>query len=96
MSPWGAGVEHYRLDDGSHVAVSVDVGPNERAQQFIAETLGVIGGTIHRYDIEPTVIIACDEAGVATSLDRLHTFPPGTSHEDALAAAGYTMREGAS
>lgn len=84
MSHWGGGVTHYRLEDGTHIAISVDTGPAERAQALVAETLGEIGGSIHTYDTEPTVILPCDENGVATSLDRLHEFPPGTTHAEAL------------
>lgn len=36
------------------------------------------------YTARPTVVIAVDENACATSLDRLHEFPPGTTHTEAL------------
>lgn len=89
MSHWGPGVRHYQLTDG-YIAVSVDAGVTPETQTLIDETLTALGvptldSGIHKVVVEPTVILACDAQGVANDLTPLHTFPPGTSHEDAIA-----------
>lgn len=40
---------------------------------------------------QPTVILYTDETGWLADLDVDFSFPPGTSVEDAVAGAGYTL-----
>jgi hypothetical protein len=55
----------------------------------------IAGAALLTYRQRPTVVIvAVDANGDAASLDRLHEFPPGTSHEEALARAGYSVVSG--
>ena len=89
MSHWGPGVRHYQTGDG-YAAVSVDAGVTLETKALIDETLTTLGvptleSGIHRVVVEPTVVISCNADGVATDLTPLRTFPPGTSHEDAIA-----------
>ncbi|MBU8833381.1 DUF7572 family protein [Mycolicibacterium goodii] len=91
MSHWPAGTHHYVTDAGDYLAVCVDVGIPAGSEQLLIETSAQLDGGIVRVLAQPTVIVQCDAEGSATSLDRLHTSPPGTSHADALAAAGYTV-----
>lgn len=91
MSHWPAGSRHYAIDDGRHLAVCVDTGIPTDAEGLLNETLQLLDGGVVRVVAQPTVIVECDAEGSATSLDRLFTCPPGTSHEDALAAAGFTV-----
>lgn len=90
MSHWGNSVRHYELADGTHIAVSVDSGVNDRTEGYIDDTLAALGvptldSGIHKLVVEPTVIIACNADGLAEHLTPLRTFPPGTTHDDALA-----------
>lgn len=96
MAHLGPGVRHYRTEDGQYLAVSVDAGITQRAENTINEVTAAMGLPSLRsgaYTISPipTVILACDEIGQAATLDRLHEFPPGTTHEEALEALGFTV-----
>jgi hypothetical protein len=68
----------------------VDAGVTPETKSLIDETLTALGvptleSGIHKVVVEPTVVLACDADGVATDLTPIHSFPPGTSHEDAIA-----------
>lgn len=89
MSHWGNNVRHYQLQNG-FVAVSVDSGVNGETKALIDDTLTALGvptldSGVYKIVVEPTVIIGCNSVGVANDLTPLRTFPPGTSHEDAIA-----------
>lgn len=94
MATWAPDTRHYVTDDGQHLAVHVADGLDAVTTELINESLEVSGiptleSGIHTLVVEPTTIIECTEEGIAVNLTPLHTFPPGTSHEDALAQAGY-------
>lgn len=96
MSPWGNGVIHYVTDDGRNFAVSIDAGLTNRTESAINDTLAAmqelaLSSGNHRIEQEPTVIMECTEFGEPITLDRLHEFPAGTSHEEALFQAGYEV-----
>lgn len=94
MSTWAPGTQHYVTDNAVHLAVTVDAGLNDLTAAGIDELLAANGqptlaSGIHKVVVAPTVIVECNDEGIAVSLTPLHTFPPGTSHEDALELAGY-------
>lgn len=59
----------------------------------VGELLMVLGETEKavKLVVRPTVIFACTPEGAAIDLTPLHSFTPGTSHEDALRGAGYEL-----
>jgi len=84
MSAWPDGCKHYRLTDGSHVVIDVDT-PEERHDRHVDE---ITRGAPYVYTPRPTVAIAVDANACATSLERLHEFAPGTTHDEAIAQMG--------
>ncbi|MDO3023413.1 hypothetical protein DDK07_07845 [Mycobacteroides abscessus] len=80
LCAWPQGCKHYRLSDGSYVVIDIDT-PEERHDRHVDE---ITRGAAYVYTARPTVVIAVDENACATSLDRLHEFPPGTTHTEAL------------
>ncbi|AIT13436.1 hypothetical protein PBI_RONRAYGUN_23 [Mycobacterium phage RonRayGun] len=92
---WAPGTQHYNTDDGNTIAVCVDIGPNETTLGYLDETLSALVGQpiAGRHNIiqQPTTIIDCFPDGTVEQLTPMHTFPPGTSHEDALRLAGYDI-----
>jgi hypothetical protein len=98
MSRWADGTVHYHTDDGEYLAVEAympdcsSVVP-QGALPMIDELIAVLGEGRQavKHVVRPTVVFACNEEGIATDLTPLHKFPPGTSHEDALAELGYTL-----
>lgn len=89
MSAWAPGTRHYALDDGTFVAVEAGGGLTPLAEAMIREALQ--GGIVTTQLPRPTVVFACNEDGAATDLTPLHTFPAGTSHEEALTLIGHTV-----
>ena len=81
LPQWPKGTRHYALANGDYVVIEVDE-PEPRLDEYVEE---VTRGAGYTYTQRPTVVIEVDENANATSLDRLHEFPPGTSHADALA-----------
>ena len=81
MSGWPPGTKHFRMPDGSYVAVEYDTANTEKFDGYVDE---VTQGAAHRYAPRPTAVIACDENGCATSLDRLYTFKPGVPHDEVM------------
>lgn len=95
MSSWTPDTRHYLAADGTHLAVSVQANLTEQTIQYIEEALAAaelpkLEGGAYAIVASPTTVIECNDEGIALSMTPLHTFPPGTSHEDALAQAGYT------
>lgn len=86
----------YRIGDEEFVAVE-SADPNDLgfAEGAIREALTAMSGDLMSTVkvLRPTVIVSCNEEGIPLSLTPLHTFPPGTSHEDALIQAGYEIGE---
>jgi hypothetical protein len=90
MPGWAPGTRHYVTAGGQHLAVQVDEGMTALSEAALDESLQALGfpaleSGVHRIVIQPTTILPCTEDGQAITLDPLYTFPPGTSHEDALA-----------
>lgn len=94
---WAPGTRHYNTSDGNTVAVCVDAGPNERTTAALDETLSALVGhpIIGRHKIiqRPTTVIDCYPDGTVEHLTPMHTFPAGTTHDQALELAGYTLTE---
>lgn len=91
LSTWPQGCKHFRLPDGSYVVIDIDT-PEERHDRHVDE---ITRGAPYVYTPRPTVVIAVDENGCATSLDRLYEFPPGTTHDQALSLMGNDTRKSA-
>lgn len=91
MGGWAEGTLHFQV--GGHdyaIEATATAGMNmipANAEPLIGELLNVIGdGQAPLYAVvRPTVVFECTPEGNPISLTPLHTFPPGTSHEDALA-----------
>jgi hypothetical protein len=85
MSAWAHGTRHYQIDDGTHLAV----------ESCLMYEAPVVGEQAVKQLGRPTVIFACTETGESLdgddALTPLHSFEPGTSHEDALTMAGHTV-----
>lgn len=95
MSMWADGTLHFVTSDGEHYAVesSTEAIP-EGAQCMIDELLAVIGTGRQalKLRLRPTVVFACNEDGTpAGTLTPVAEFPPGTTHEQALAQMGYAV-----
>jgi len=97
MSFWAPETRLYSISDGSYLAVTVDPGvPTPEVEEVLDEALAAldapsIASGKNLIQISPTVILPCTDEGFAIDLTPLHTFEPGTSHEDALTAAGYEV-----
>lgn len=90
MSHWADGTKHYRVGGQDYAVEATTPGANVvpvGVAPMITELLQIIGeGDAPLLAVvRPTVVFACTPEGYAVDLTPLHTFPPGTSHEDALA-----------
>lgn len=98
MAIWGPGARHYQTSDGRHLAVKVD-DTGTLADSYadkVDQLLTAIGQPAvasgkHRIVPQPTAIIECNGDGSPIDLTPEHTFPAGTSHDDALTAAGFIV-----
>lgn len=91
MGFWAPLTKLYAISDGTFVAVEVpDMG---FLPEQISELAGIAGIDVTgaKHAERPTVIVACNDEGIATDLTPLNTFPYGTSFEDALTQAGYVI-----
>jgi len=91
-STWPPTTRHYEVDDGTWLLVEVDEDGPTPVMQAYAEQVPV--GLVPKpttYVRRPTVILPAGRKGFALSLDVLHRFDPGTSHETALLSAGYEI-----
>ncbi len=89
MKRWPPGTRHYRDESGQHYAVHADTEAGA-----VAASMNLpegIARNIHTVLPCATTIVACDERGTAESMDAIYKGPAGTSHEDALAAAGFEL-----
>lgn len=100
LSIWPPTTFHYQIDDGTWVLVEVDdAGPNLAMQSYVAQVTQMEAGTLNpevlpkpiTYVQRQTVILPATEDGCAISLEPLFRCDPGTSHNDALIQAGYTL-----
>lgn len=75
---WPPGARFYQTDDGRHFVVEADL-----ADYSALTTIKVIR--------RPTVILYCTPDASVTDLVPDFTFEPGTTHEDAVRAAGFEL-----
>lgn len=93
MRRWPLNTRLYVAESGQHYAVHADAGLTAGQENALNAALNDLGqpavkSGMHTIIMCDTTIVACDENGIAPDLTPLHSFAPGTSHEDALAAAG--------
>jgi len=93
MRRWPPNTRLYVDEAGQHYAVHADGGLSAGQQRAVDFALGDLGlpavkSGMHTIVLCETTIVACDENGIAPELTPMCTCPPGTSHEDALVAAG--------
>lgn len=79
LAAWGPGTRFYSASDGTHFVVQADLADYSELQDTIVR--------------QPTVILFTTATAGVTDLDVDFTFPPGTTHEDAVTGAGYTLEE---
>jgi hypothetical protein len=105
LAGWAPGTRHYRCSDGKHLAVEADPLPEGSMlavedAPLAGQIIVAVGGDTRqaiKYVARPTVIFLCDEQGIPVDSDEndhdpltpLHRFEPGTTHSEALTAAGY-------
>lgn len=93
MSHWADGTRHYRRGSQDYAVEATLPGANAvpvGVAPMIEELLEIIGEgkAPLQVVVRPTVIFACTREGFPTDehgLTPLAKFPPGTSHDDALA-----------
>lgn len=93
MKRWPPNTRLYIDESGQHYAVHADEGLSTGQESAVNAALAALGqpmirSGMHTIMLCDTTIVACDENGIAPDLTPLHSSAPGTSHEDALAAAG--------
>jgi len=95
---WAPVTNHYRTNDSPQkdLAVTVFGGLTPTIETAINQALtgnGAAGLVIGQDEIvpQPTTVIGCNPDGSTDNLTPVATFPPGTSHEDALAEMGYVI-----
>lgn len=96
MRRWPPNTRLYVDESGQHYAVHADGGLSGGQQNTLNAALDELGqpavkSGMHTIIMCETTIVACDENGIAPDLTPMCTCPPGTSHEDALAAAGFEV-----
>lgn len=91
LKRWPPGTRLYRDEAGQHYAVHADVTPGDvfKAMNLPEE----VARNIHTVLPCATTVVPCDERGAAETMDAIYKGPPGTSHEDALAALEYEVVE---
>lgn len=106
LAGWAPGTRHYSTSDGKHFAVEATPEPPgtlliERGQSAMADDLLAVMGESRaalKIVVPPTVVFLCSATGEPIDADEndhdpltpLRVFPAGTTHEDALAALGYS------
>lgn len=85
------GARIYAIDDGAHVLVQVDSGPQGVVAELIGGVLKAMSAGNTQIVLQPTTIVPCNPDGTTESLTPTHSFPPGTTHEQALTQAGYDV-----
>jgi hypothetical protein len=89
MPTWAPDTRHY-VTSGRHLAVHVAAEFNDATAALIGESLEANGmpslqSGVHQIVVEPTTVFECNADGSPISLTPLRTFPPGTTHEQAIA-----------
>ena len=79
LAAWGPGARFYSGSDGKHFVVQADLADYSHLLDTIVR--------------QPTVILYTDANAHPEDLTVDFESPPGTTHEDALTAAGYTLEE---
>ncbi len=98
MRRWPPNTRLYVDESGQHYAVHVDAGLSAGQENAVNAALSDLGqpmvkSGMHTIMLCDTTIVACDENGIAPDLTPMSTCPPGTSHENALAAAGFEIAD---
>lgn len=104
---WAPGTHQYACSDGKHLAVEATVKLPGKVVSPIGEGPMPDELVVARHDdpradqivVRPTVVFLCGEEGEPIDADEndhdpltpLHVFPAGTTHEQALADAGYKV-----
>lgn len=96
MSHWMPDTRCYTTSDGRYLAVYVHADLNDKTRAHVEGALAEHGiptfrAGIHTIVVSPTTIVECNADGIAEELTAAHTFPPGTTHEEALRLAGYVL-----
>jgi hypothetical protein len=107
LNGWAPGTHHYKTSDGKHLAIEATPEPGgvhiiERGQSPMTDNILTIlsrSRAALKLVIRPTTVFLSNENGEPIDADDndrnpltpLHTFPAGTTHEDALTAMGYTL-----
>ena len=98
MSGWAEVTNHYQVGPDEYIAV--EASPTDNAElvpttmaPMVDEVLMTMGNgrAATKNILRPTMIFQCDVEGTATDLTPLFTFPPGTTHNDALVMGGYEL-----
>lgn len=86
---WAPGARHYKTSDGKHFIIDAHT---DTAAEQVGELLTILGSSLRgtKQIVRPTVVIECNPDGTPVDLTPEYTFPPGTTHEEALNTAGYT------
>lgn len=81
LSNWAPGTRFFGGSDGQFFVVDADLAeyPEDGNMRFVRR---------------PTVVLYTNESGWPTDLTPDFTFDPGTTHEVAVAGAGYELVEG--
>ncbi|MFV8266490.1 hypothetical protein ACNQR9_26080 [Mycolicibacterium peregrinum] len=75
LGGWAPGTRMFSTDDNRHFVIDADLGDYGHLK------------VVRR----PTVILYCTETAGVTDLIPDFTFDPGTTHEDAVRLAGFTL-----
>lgn len=93
MSAWAAGTRHYSGSTNNYAVEASDVTIPENATRQIGGALALLNVDPNQTTMlaRPTVVFECTPEGLAIDLTPVATFPPGTTHEEALAEMGYQV-----
>lgn len=79
LAAWGPGARFFSATDGTYFVVQADLADYSHLLDTIVR--------------QPTTILYTDATAHPEDLTVDFESPPGTTHEDALVAAGYTLEE---
>jgi hypothetical protein len=83
-----AGTRHYRVRPGEYIAVMVDEGvESPGVEAMLGEAFKILGIDAHHTTrlARPTQVLSVNEFGEPLDMTPIRTFPPGTTHEQAIA-----------
>ena len=78
LQSWVHGTRIFKTDDDKYFLVDSDLADYPTGSRITS---------VRR----PTAVIFCNAEGMVESLIPDHTFPPGTTAEDAISELGYTL-----